>query len=530
MHMRTTRGVIVATILAMAFLRYAAADEPPLDWARMKAMTPRGYVCYRTAEAVKIDGRLDDPAWQTAAWTDDFIDIEGPAKPAPKYRTRAKMLWDDDHFYIAAEMDEPHVWATLTKHDSVIFHDNDFEVFIDPNGDNHEYYELELNALNTTWDLFLPKPYKDGGGADNAFELTGMITAVHVRGTLNDPSDRDEGWSVEIAIPWSALRKHARRPTPPRDSDRWRVDFSRVEWQHEVRDGKYAKVAGKREDNWVWSPPGIIDMHRPERWGVVQFSTGKPGTGKYQSAADATARDVLMEIYHRQKAFHAKHKRWATNLAELGMENPDAKAFATPPTIETTDEGFLATLAVTLPSGERQRWHTRQDSRLWTNDSTDELAAQIEAVLYEQADAWNRGDIDAFMQHYWKSDALTFSSSGKTTRGWQATKENYRRRYPNREAMGTLKFSQLEISPIGDAGALVLGDWRLERSAGPVGGNFSLVVRRIDDRWLIVHDHTSRAADAVPPAAAPSDAVPSAPAKSAPAETSPAENKPPRPQ
>ena len=105
-------------------------------------------------------------------------------------------------------------------------------------------------------------------------------------------------------------------------------------------------------------------------------------------------------------------------------------------------------------------------------------AAEIEAVLREQADAWNRGDIDAFMEHYWKSDSLTFSSGGQTTRGWQATKDSYRRRYPTREQMGQLSFSRLEITPIGSDGALVLGNWRLDR-ASPVGGNFSLTLRRI---------------------------------------------------
>ena len=123
----------------------------------------------------------------------------------------------------------------------------------------------------------------------------------------------------------------------------------------------------------------------------------------------------------------------------------------------------------------------------------DDLAAEIRAVLTQQAEAWNRGDIDAFMEHYWKSDELTFSSGGQTTRGWKSTKENYQRRYPTREKMGQLKFSQLEITPLGASAALVLGRWRLEREESPVGGNFSLVFRKIDGKWVIVHDHTSRA-------------------------------------
>ena len=215
--------------------------------------------------AVFIDGRPEEAAWRGVPWTDDFLDIEGDAKPKPRLRTRAKMLWDDSYFFIAAELEEPHVWGTLAHHDAVIFQDNDFEVFIDPDSDNHEYYEFEINALNTGWDLFLEKPYKDGGAALNEWEIPGLKTAVQVRGTLNNPADIDQAWTVEIALPWNVLAEHAHRPAPPRDNDQWRVNFSRVEWLADIDDGKYRKVPGKREDNWVWSPQGIIDMHRPEK-------------------------------------------------------------------------------------------------------------------------------------------------------------------------------------------------------------------------------------------------------------------------
>ena len=468
-------------------VQIASAADSAADWARMKGITPRGYVCYRAAEVPQIDGELDDAAWQRAPWTEEFVDIEGDRQPRPRFRTRAKVLWDDEQFYLAAQLDEPHVWATLTRHDSVIFQDNDMEVFIDPDGDNHEYYEFEMNALNTSWDLFLPKPYKDGGKADNSWEIPGLKSAVKVRGTLNNPADTDEGWSIEIAIPWRVLRQFARRPTPPRHGDQWRVNFSRVEWQHEVVDGKYRKVAGKREDNWVWSPQGIIDMHRPERWGYVQFSTAEPGTTKFVADPALAARDRLMEVYHHQKSFQQKNARWAKDLSELGLAADDKLK------LEATPEGFLATLDLSPARDRRHRWLVRQDSKLWSPDSTDETAAAIESVLWQQADAWNKGDIGAFMEHYWKSDELTFSSGGQTTRGWQATKDNYVRRYPTRDAMGQLTFSQLEITPLESTAALVLGQWRLARNQSPVGGNFSLVLRKINGRWLIIHDHTSRA-------------------------------------
>ena len=273
------------------------------DWDRMKSITPRGYVCHRTSAPLSIDGKLDEKVWRTAAWSEPFVDIEGDRKPLPRYRTRVKMLWDEAYFYVGAELEEPHVWAKLSQHDAVIFHDNDFEVFIDPDGDNHEYYEFEINALNTSWDLFLERPYKDGGRAQNDWEIPGLKTAVHVDGRLNDSADVDRGWSIEIAFPWKALGQYAHRPAPPHDGDQWRVNFSRVEWKTDAVGGDYRKVAGLREDNWVWSPQGIIDMHRPERWGYVQFSTARPGSVKLRPDAALVAREALMEIYHAQRTF-----------------------------------------------------------------------------------------------------------------------------------------------------------------------------------------------------------------------------------
>jgi len=236
------------------------------------AEQPREYNCRRTPSPIRIDGNLDDPAWRQAPWTTDFVDIEDTAKPRPRFRTRAKMLWDDNYFYVAAELVEPDVWATLTVHDSVIFHDNDFEVFLNPSGDGLNYFEFEINALNTSWDLFLPKPYKRHGHADNSWEIPGLRTAVHVRGTLNDSRDRDRGWTVEMAFPWAAFASRApvKRPAP---GEAWRVNFSRVEWHVEAHDGRYVKVAGLKEDNWVWSPQGLVDMHVPEKWGTVRFES-----------------------------------------------------------------------------------------------------------------------------------------------------------------------------------------------------------------------------------------------------------------
>src|SRR6267154_6658070 len=200
----------ITCLLALGLLR-ASADPAAAglqEWSKMNAITPEGYVCHRASGPVTVDGNLDEAAWQAVPWTKDFRDIEGDTRPKPRFRTHVKMLWDDEYLYVAAQLEEPHVWATITQHDAVIFNDNDFEVFIDPDSDSHNYYEFEMNALNTGWDLLLKKPYKDGGPALNSWEIPGLKTAVHVDGTLNDPKDTDNGWSVELAIPWSVLAEY----------------------------------------------------------------------------------------------------------------------------------------------------------------------------------------------------------------------------------------------------------------------------------------------------------------------------------
>lgn len=245
----------------------------------------RRYQCRRVAE-LPLDGRLEG-GWEKLPWSDDFIDITGEPERAPWFRTRIKMGWDDRYFYVGAEMEEPDVWGTITEKNSKMFEDNDFEIFIDPDGDGLNYYEFEINALGTIWELSLDKPYKDGGVANSGCNIAGLRSAVHVRGTLNDPSRRDEGWNAVVAIPWAGLAVYRGAVAcPPRPGDVWRMNFSRVQWQHRVVDGVYARVPSREEvnqaslnpdqqdhpeENWVWSPQGAINMHLPEKWGEVEF-------------------------------------------------------------------------------------------------------------------------------------------------------------------------------------------------------------------------------------------------------------------
>lgn len=117
--------------------------------------------------------------------------------------------------------------------------------------------------------------------------------------------------------------------------------------------------------------------------------------------------------------------------------------------------------------------------------------AAVVAVLSTQQEAWNKGDVDAFLEGYWHSEELTFSGSSGTFRGYNAVRERYKKGYPDRQAMGKLDFSELEVRKLGPDSALILGHWHLMREKGDIGGVFSLVLIRFADGWKIIHDHTS---------------------------------------
>jgi hypothetical protein len=192
-----------------------------------------------------------------------------------------------------------------------------------------------------------------------------LKTAVHVRGTLNDPADIDSGWSVEIAMPWSVLGRYAHRPAPPREGDQWRINFSRVEWVHEVVAGRYRKIAGRPEDNWVWSPQWVIDMHRPELWGYVQFTSGKPGKVPFAADPAWDVKSLLHEVYYAQRGFRDSTGRWAEALIQLRPWIPaDSERFRGL-TLESSGAGYVAAMPLTLPNGRIRRWHISHDARVW---------------------------------------------------------------------------------------------------------------------------------------------------------------------
>lgn len=292
-----------------------------------KLFQPSGcYVIYKTYNDMVIDGKAGEPSWSQAAWTDEFVDIEGIQMPQPKYRTKAKMLWDKNNLYILAQLEEPHIWAYYNVHDQIVFHENDFEVFIDPEGNGRNYLEFELNARNTLFDLLLTKPYRNGGIAQIAWNAAGFKSAVSIDGTLNDPTDIDKMWTVEIAIPFGSLSTGSKNPVPA-NGQTWKIDFSRVEWQHVVVDGKYQKKKDDKtgrdlsENNWVWSPTGEINMHVPERWGMLQYSTRSVNGHKvaFKMPEQEASRKILWLAYYKQQDYRKANGHFASSLADLNI-------------------------------------------------------------------------------------------------------------------------------------------------------------------------------------------------------------------
>lgn len=282
---------------------------------------PKSYVVKHTDAVLTMDGNLQESAWQNASWTTDFVDIEGTKKPLPEFKTQVKMLWNDSTLFIAAKLKEPQVWATQTNHDDIIFKDNDFEIFIDPDNNAHQYFEIEINALNKIFDLFLPKPYRNGGDALISWDLSKLKTGVQIQGTLNNPTDADEGWTVEMAVPLQELRMGFPF-NKPEEGTTWRINFSRVEWHTKAEGNQNIKLKGTNgrdlpEENWVWSPQGVINMHYPERWGYLQFT--RKGDAAFNLPYAEQQKRWLWLIYYRQKEYLQKNNRYAANLAELGI-------------------------------------------------------------------------------------------------------------------------------------------------------------------------------------------------------------------
>lgn len=333
-------------------------------------LPPQNYVVYQTSEPILIDGRADETGWAKAQWTASFIDIEGNSKSKPTYTTQVKMLWDKHGLYLFAEMEEPHIWAYYRQHDQIVYHENDFEIFIDPDRDSQNYFEFEVNAANTLFDLFLPKPYRDGGNPLLTWNALGFKSAVSIDGTLNNPADRDKKWSVELFIPFSSLQAGNVKTSVPANGEVWKIDFSRVEWQTVIVAGKYQKKKDNKtgkflnENNWVWSATGEINMHVPERWGMIQFSAKTVGEGKeqFQQPVDEELRKLLWLVYYKQAEYKRTTGNYTRSLAQISVPEQVQldSGIKVSLNLSATESGYL----VSLISGAGEQFRINENGLL----------------------------------------------------------------------------------------------------------------------------------------------------------------------
>lgn len=257
------------------------------------------YTAFRTPKPLSLDGALSDSIWQSAPKSERFVDM-ATGHPA-LLDTRTAVLWDDTNLYIGFWVQEPYPNAVQTERDSLIFRENDIEVFID-GGDC--YYEFELNALNTVYEVFFiwrdaykrgsrfEKPefdlldreaYTFGGNFDRTedhfwkgtnprgtrwafldWDFPGLQTAVSIQGKLNDRSEPSEGWTAMLVFPWAGMKDLANgRSLPPTDGDIWNLFL-----------GRFQKLELGREQvqaAWCLSPHGVYDTHMPDKFTPVTF-------------------------------------------------------------------------------------------------------------------------------------------------------------------------------------------------------------------------------------------------------------------
>lgn len=313
---------------------------------------PDGYVCYRTADKIKIDGKLDEASWSKAQNTVSFSDISGKGFAKPVYDTSAKMLWDDEYLYVGAVLQEEDIKARLTQRDTIIYHDNDFEVFLDPDGDGQNYFEIETNARGVIFDLMLDKPYRSGGNFMVQWDCPGLKLAVHCDGTLNKSKDKDKQWSVEMAIPHKALTVNFSNPL--KAGNYWRVNFSRVQWLK----------PGQPEENWVWMPTGKVDMHMPDRWGFVYFSDKTVGEGSetFKYPYNMAVYKLLWAMFNAELDNYAKEKNYLRAKENFFLTDAELKDLPAKSEIDVEATAHSFRIAISVPE-ENVRYVVNENGR-----------------------------------------------------------------------------------------------------------------------------------------------------------------------
>lgn len=225
------------------------------SWVSFQEMAEKPvYECYKVNKPVVVDGKIDESVWEKAPEA-DFVNMDGTE---PRLKTRFRWIWDDDYLYGAFEVEDDHLWASMKERDAYLWTENVVEFFINADGASKSYIEIEINPLNTILDLFVLNKYNARRDIKQLWDwdCDGLQHAVQLKGTLNDASDVDEGWTFEIAIPFAQV--YTAPNHPPKDGDRWSVDFCRGEGEEDT----------DRREVSAWSPPAF---HNPLSYGTLVF-------------------------------------------------------------------------------------------------------------------------------------------------------------------------------------------------------------------------------------------------------------------
>lgn len=344
----------IALSICAALISYTASAQTAAitqDYLNSLTSMPKQYFVVKAADSIVIDGKADDKSWEKAPWSDSFIDIEGKTSKIPQ-DTKFKMLWDNNYLYVYVQVTEPDIWATYTQQDQSVYHDNAVEMFIDTDGDTQNYVEFQINALATVWDLLMTKPYRNGGASISTWDVKGLKKGVYVNGTLNKPGDKDQYWSAELAFPIRSVSFGGARGIQP--GNIWRVNFSRVAWDTEVKDGKYVTKKNEQgralpEHYNVWTSQGLVNLHFPERFGYIQFVDQLPAQSLVVAENEAL-KLTLWKYYYLQQDYKTKNRKFAASVEELTKAYPDI-SFAKDPAVQIYGSANQMWLQSALSSG-----------------------------------------------------------------------------------------------------------------------------------------------------------------------------------
>lgn len=245
----------LALLLWRAFPEREAADDPlPVQ---------RSVECRWAAGRIIIDGKINEKSWEDAVEVKDFVVFWQKRKA--KTTTKARLMWDDRYLYFAAEMEDADLYGTIKEKNGMTWNNDVFELFFKPGGEGvkkHRYYEFQVNVLNTQLELFLPSRGAGGYQRFGSETNLGMESAVHIKGTLNDWKDSDEGWIVEGKIPWKAFDAVGGKP---QEGAKWRFALCRYDYS----------VAFEATELSSTAPLTSPNFHQYEDYGELVFVVPK---------------------------------------------------------------------------------------------------------------------------------------------------------------------------------------------------------------------------------------------------------------